>query len=44
MGKKEDESNTGWISPYFSPFLLGARFESYGPFISLVFIFLGGLR
>jgi hypothetical protein len=48
MGAKEDESSTGhvwvaWISPCYGPFLLGAHFETYGPFISLIFkIFLGG--
>jgi len=28
-----------WISPRYSPFLLGARFENYEPFISLIFQF-----
>jgi hypothetical protein len=26
-----------WISPCYGPFWLGARFEIYEPFISLVF-------
>jgi hypothetical protein len=25
-----------WISPYYGPFSLGARFEMYEPFISLI--------
>jgi hypothetical protein len=41
-GTKEDESSTGrvWfccISTCFGPFSLGARFETYEPFISLIF-------
>jgi hypothetical protein len=41
-GTKEDESITGrvlgcWISPCYSPFSLGARFETYEPYISLIF-------
>jgi hypothetical protein len=40
-GAKGDESSTGrvgcWISPRYGPFSLGARFETYGPFISLIF-------
>jgi hypothetical protein len=31
-----------WISPFYSPFSLGARFKSYKPFISLIFNFLFG--
>jgi hypothetical protein len=26
-----------WISPYYGPFSLGARFETFEPFISLNF-------
>jgi hypothetical protein len=26
-----------WISPCYGPFSLGARFETYEPFISLTF-------
>jgi len=42
MGTKEDESSTGrvlgcWISPCYGPFSLGARFENYEPYISLIF-------
>ena len=29
-----------WISPCYSSFLLGACFETYEPFISLIFLFL----
>jgi hypothetical protein len=43
MGAKEDELSTGhfcgWISPCYSPILLGTHFETYEPFISLVFHF-----
>jgi hypothetical protein len=28
-----------WISPRYGPFSLGARFETYEPFISLIFQF-----
>jgi hypothetical protein len=28
-----------WISPCYGPFSLGASFETYVPFISLIFIF-----
>jgi len=28
-----------WVSPCYGPFSLGARFETYGPFISLIFQF-----
>jgi len=43
-GTKEDESRNGrvWaagISPCYGPFWLGARFETYEPFISLIFHF-----
>jgi hypothetical protein len=41
-GANEYESNTGrvwWISPYNCPFLVGARFETYEPFISSFFNF-----
>jgi hypothetical protein len=31
-----------WISPCYSPFLLGACFETYEPFISLIFQFFLG--
>jgi hypothetical protein len=31
-----------WISPGYGPFSLGARFETYEPFISLIFNFVGG--
>jgi hypothetical protein len=31
-----------WISPYYGPFLLGTRFETYEPFISSVFKYFGG--
>jgi hypothetical protein len=33
-----------WISPCYGPFSLGGRFETYEPFIYLIFIFffLGG--
>jgi len=46
-GTKEDELSTEcfwfcWISPCFGPFSFGARFETYEPFISLIFqIFFG---
>jgi hypothetical protein len=48
-GAKEDESSTEriWgcrISQYNGPFSLGARFENYEPFISLIFQFLSGPR
>jgi hypothetical protein len=48
MGRKEDESSTGaclacWISPCYGPFLFGMRFETYEPFISLIFHFFSGL-
>jgi hypothetical protein len=38
MGAKEDESSTGrfWISPCYDPFSLGACFETYELFISLI--------
>jgi hypothetical protein len=29
-----------WISPCYGPFSLGAHFETYEPFISLIFQFL----
>jgi hypothetical protein len=43
-GAKEDESSTGRVwaagfSPRYGPFSLGARFENYKPFISLIFFF-----
>jgi hypothetical protein len=28
-----------WISPCYGPFWLGGRFETYKPFISLIFHF-----
>jgi hypothetical protein len=31
-----------WISPCYGPFSLGARFETYEPFISLIFQFFSG--
>jgi hypothetical protein len=31
-----------WISPCYSPFSLGGRFETYEPFISLIFQFFSG--
>jgi hypothetical protein len=31
-----------WISPCYGPFLLGLRFETYEPFISLIFNFVSG--
>jgi hypothetical protein len=31
-----------WISPRYWPFSLGARFETYEPFISLIFLFFSG--
>jgi hypothetical protein len=31
-----------WISPCYDPFLLGVRFETYEPFISLIFQFVSG--
>jgi hypothetical protein len=31
-----------WISPCYGPFSLGARFETYEPFISLIFKFFLG--
>lgn len=37
---KEDESKVHfgrWISPGYGPFLLGTCFETYKPFISVVF-------
>jgi hypothetical protein len=42
-GTKEDESSTGHVSAglldftMLQPFTLGARFETYEPFISLIF-------
>jgi len=33
-----------WISQCYGPFLLGAHFETYEPFITLIFKILGGLR
>jgi hypothetical protein len=30
------------MSPYYGPFLLGARFETYEPFIYLIFNFFSG--
>jgi hypothetical protein len=38
---KEDESSTGrvWAAPCYGPFSFGARFETYEPFISLIFFF-----
>jgi hypothetical protein len=33
-----------WISPRYGPFSLGARFETYEPFIYLIFQFFGGPR
>jgi hypothetical protein len=49
LGTKEDGSITGrvWagrISPCCSPFLLGTGFETYEPFISLIFQFYFGQR
>jgi hypothetical protein len=46
-GTKEDESSTGrvWaacISPYDGPFSIGGPFETYEPFISLIFLFFSG--
>jgi hypothetical protein len=43
-GTKEDESSTGriWAAGFHqvtAPFSLGARFETYEPFISLIFPF-----
>jgi len=43
-GTKEYESRNGrvWaagISPCYGPFWLGERFETYEPFISLIFLF-----
>jgi hypothetical protein len=39
-GTKEDESSNGnlgcWIAPCYGPVSLGARFETYEPFISLI--------
>jgi hypothetical protein len=31
-----------WISPRYGPFSFGARFETYEPFISLIFNFFSG--
>jgi hypothetical protein len=31
-----------WILPCYSQFSFGTRFETYGPFISLILNFLGG--
>jgi hypothetical protein len=31
-----------WISPGYSPFSLGVRFETYEPFISLIFKLFSG--
>jgi hypothetical protein len=31
-----------WISPFYGPFSLGARFETYEPFVSLIFQFFSG--
>jgi hypothetical protein len=46
MGTKEDESSTGRldcrISPCDGPVSLGAGFETYEPFISLIFKFFSG--
>jgi hypothetical protein len=39
-GTKEDKYRAhmgSWISPCYSPFSLGMSFETYEPFISLVF-------
>jgi hypothetical protein len=49
METKEDESSTGhvvgcWISPCYGLFSLRGRFETYEPFISLIFEFFGGPR
>jgi hypothetical protein len=33
-----------WISQCYGPFSLGARFETYEPFISLIFQFSSGPR
>jgi uncharacterized OsmC-like protein len=33
-----------WISPCYGPFSLGGRFETYEPFISLIFKFFFRLR
>jgi hypothetical protein len=43
-GAKEDKSSTGrvWVaglSPFYGPFSLGARFETYEPSNSLIFQF-----
>jgi hypothetical protein len=39
---KEDASSNGrvWAAGFYGPFSLGARFETYETFISLVFQFL----
>jgi hypothetical protein len=46
-GTKEDESSTGrvWAAGFqhcYVPFSLCARFETYEPFISLIFNFFSG--
>jgi hypothetical protein len=46
-GTKEDESSTGrvWAAGFhhvYNPFSLGARFETYEPFISLIFQIFSG--
>jgi hypothetical protein len=46
-GTKEDKSSTGLVSAagfhhVYVPFLLGARFETYEPFITLIFQFFLG--
>jgi hypothetical protein len=33
-----------WISPRYGPFSLGKRFDTYKPFISLIFQFFFGQR
>jgi hypothetical protein len=48
-GAKEHESSTGrvWAAGFhhiYGPFWLGARFETYEPFISLIFQFFFGPR
>jgi hypothetical protein len=41
IGTKENESSTErvWAAGFHHPFSLGARFETYEPFISLIFLF-----
>jgi hypothetical protein len=47
IGAREDEPKYWerlgcWISPCYGPFSLGARFEAYKLFISLIFKFFSG--